>query len=221
MARWLKARGEQEAEAEESEEAEEAEDGELNSSFAQIPSGPRRRAPSAVGHWRQLALLLLGAAGLATCLAAGGRPARLAEPEQDNELQRVAVGRSVRFKCTVDDLGAHKLAWFHSDARALLGLNNMTLSRRSRVEVSAQADKVFFLQINSVQLSDKVSSGRWLVCALLANWPTCWLLPLRGRPPARLPAWRHSQVGRSSSARVIVVFICAYEPNCVCCLSFI
>lgn len=85
------------------------------------------------------------------------RKAQLAEPENNNQVHRVAVGRSVRFKCTVNEIGAHKLAWFHKDRRLLLALDNKTVAWRERIQVSSQANKVFFLQIDSVQLSDKVS----------------------------------------------------------------
>lgn len=89
--------------------------------------------------------------------SSGQRPAHFAEPESDNNVQRVAVGRSVRFKCVVNDIGDHKLAWFHKDRRLLLAFDNKTVAWRDRIQVSSQANSVFFLQIDSVQLSDKVS----------------------------------------------------------------
>lgn len=85
------------------------------------------------------------------------RQAHFAEPESDSNIQRVAVGRSIRFKCVVNDIGDHKLAWFHKDKRVLLAFDNKTVTWKDRIQVSSQANSVFFLQIDSVQLSDKVS----------------------------------------------------------------
>lgn len=98
---------------------------------------------------------LVGSGSLVAATVA--RQAHLAEPESNNEVQRVAVGRSVRFKCTVNDIGDHKVAWFHKDRRLLLAIDNKTVAWRERIQVSSQANKVFFLQLDSVQLSDKVS----------------------------------------------------------------
>lgn len=71
--------------------------------------------------------------------------------------QKVVAGRQVIFKCAVDDIGNHQLAWFHKDKRLLLGLGNKTINWKDRIHVHSQADKMFFLTIDSVQLDDKVS----------------------------------------------------------------
>lgn len=52
-----------------------------------------------------------------------------------------------------------QLAWFHKDRRLLLALDNKTVAWRERLHVSSHANSVFFLQLESVQLSDKVSSA--------------------------------------------------------------
>lgn len=106
--------------------------------------------------------------------------------ETEDEVQRIAVGRSVKFKCVVNSIGDHKvcsslnithssleyfncltrqapliapkLAWFHKDKRLLLAFDNKTVAWRERIHVSSQANSVFFLQIDNVQLEDKVSS---------------------------------------------------------------
>lgn len=83
-----------------------------------------------------------------------------AEPESANNVQVVAVGRSVRFKCVVNNIGDHKVAWFHKDRHILLAIGNKTVAWRERIQVSSQADSVFVLQIDSVQLNDKVSRKR-------------------------------------------------------------
>ena len=84
-----------------------------------------------------------------------------AEPDTNNNLQKVAVGRQVIFKCVVNHLGNHKLAWFHINPRSgqqtLLALNNVTLALKDRIHVSSQSSSVFFLRIGSVQLGDQVS----------------------------------------------------------------
>ena len=85
------------------------------------------------------------------------RQAHFVELESDSVSQRVAVGRSVRFKCVVTDIGDHVVAWFHKDRRILLAIDNKTIAWRDRIQVSSQANSVFFLQIDSVQLNDKVS----------------------------------------------------------------
>lgn len=85
------------------------------------------------------------------------RPARLFDLDDQDQLQRVPVGRSVKFKCSVENIGDHKLAWFHKEKRLLLALGNKTVAWKERIRVSSQAESVFFLQIDSIQLSDKVS----------------------------------------------------------------
>lgn len=52
-----------------------------------------------------------------------------------------------------------KLAWFHKDKRLLLAIDNKTVAWRERIHVSSHANSMFFLQIDSVQLNDKVSSA--------------------------------------------------------------
>lgn len=85
------------------------------------------------------------------------RPAHFADLEDGLDIQRVAVGRSIRFKCVVNDIGEHRVAWFHKDRRLLLAIDNRTIAWRDRIQVSSQANSVFFLQIDNVQLGDKVS----------------------------------------------------------------
>lgn len=81
-----------------------------------------------------------------------------AEPlDGDNSVHRVAVGRSIRFRCAVNDIGSYKVSWFQKDKRLLLAIDNRTVAWRERIQVSSQANSVFFLQIDNVQLSDKVS----------------------------------------------------------------
>lgn len=103
-----------------------------------------------------LALLAL-ALGLAGNLAEPVKPARLLELEPAEREQRVAVGRPVRFKCLVENIGEHKVHWFHKQRRLLLAIGNKTTAWKERVQVSSHADSVFFLHLDSVQLTDKVS----------------------------------------------------------------
>uniref|UniRef100_A0A6G1S477 Neuronal growth regulator 1 n=1 Tax=Aceria tosichella TaxID=561515 RepID=A0A6G1S477_9ACAR len=93
--------------------------------------------------------------GLASFSAQNRQQVSFAEPESANNHQTVAVGRSVRFKCVVNNIGDHKIAWFHRDRHILLAIGNKTVAWRERIQVSSQADSVFVLQIDSVQLSDK------------------------------------------------------------------
>lgn len=81
------------------------------------------------------------------------------EPDAESNLKRVVVGRSVRLKCVVNDIGNHSVSWFHKDKRVLLAIDNKVINWRDRVQVSSQADSVFFLHFEHVQLSDKVSDG--------------------------------------------------------------
>lgn len=86
------------------------------------------------------------------------RQAYFAEPlDGETNVQRVPMGRSVRFRCAVNDIGSHKVSWFHQEKRILLAMDNRTVGLRERVQVSSHANSVFFLQIENVQLSDKVS----------------------------------------------------------------
>lgn len=117
-------------------------------------------------HFNQ-ARLSRAPADTAPAGASKTRRAHFGEPQEANSTQRVAVGRSVRFKCVVNDIGDHKLAWFHKDRRILLALDNKTVAWRDRIQVSTQANSVFVLQIDSVQLTDKVSS-RWAGAPLRA-----------------------------------------------------
>lgn len=50
-----------------------------------------------------------------------------------------------------------QVAWFHKEKRLLLAFDNSTITWKERIQVSSQANSVFFLTIDSVQLSDKVS----------------------------------------------------------------
>lgn len=86
------------------------------------------------------------------------RQAHFAEP-LEALTQKVAVGRSVRFRCAVNDIGDHLVNWFHKDKRLLLAVGNKTVAWRERIQVSSQANSVFFLQIDTIQLSDKVSAS--------------------------------------------------------------
>lgn len=83
--------------------------------------------------------------------------ASFVEQISSDSVQQIAVGRPVKFKCEVNNIGHHKLAWFHKDKRLLLAIDNKTVAWKERIHVSSQANSVFFLQIDSVQLSDKVS----------------------------------------------------------------
>lgn len=85
------------------------------------------------------------------------KKAHFADQETARDVQRVAVGREVRFKCVVNDIGHHMLSWFHRDQRLLLAHGNRTINWRDRIQVSSQSDKIFFLTLDKVQLSDKVS----------------------------------------------------------------
>lgn len=79
------------------------------------------------------------------------------EPDTESNFKRVVVGRPVRLKCVVNDIGNHTVSWFHKDKRVLLAIDDKVINWRDRVQVSSQADSVFFLQFEHVQLSDKVS----------------------------------------------------------------
>lgn len=86
------------------------------------------------------------------------RQAYFADPlDGETSVQRVPMGRSVKFRCAVNDIGDHKVSWFHSEKRMLLAMDNRTVGWRERVQVSSHANSVFFLQIDNVQPSDKVS----------------------------------------------------------------
>lgn len=100
------------------------------------------------------------------------RAPKILEANAAAETQRVAEGRQVKFECELDeDIGEHKLAWFHKDKRLLLALNNRTIAWKERVRVSSHAQRVFVLQIDNVQQTDKVSMyvhRRAICCSSLA-----------------------------------------------------
>lgn len=89
------------------------------------------------------------------------------EPDAESNYKQVVVGRSVRLKCVVNDIGNHKVSWFHKDKRVLIAIDNKVIMWRDRVKVSSHADSVFFLHFDPVQLSDKVSS--WLLVSLVGH----------------------------------------------------
>lgn len=81
------------------------------------------------------------------------------EPES-GEVQRVSEGRSVKFKCVVNDIGNHKVIWFHKEKRLPLVIDNQVNFWKDRLHASSQGNSVFFLQLDNVQVSDKVSWTR-------------------------------------------------------------
>lgn len=74
-----------------------------------------------------------------------------------NEVQRVSVGRTAKFKCIVEDIGQHKVIWFHKEKRLPLVIDNQVNIWKDRLHASSQGNSVFFLQLDNVQVSDKVS----------------------------------------------------------------
>ncbi|CAF4901196.1 unnamed protein product [Pieris macdunnoughi] len=66
----------------------------------------------------------------------------------------VAMGRDVRFTCTVNHLGTYKVAWLKSDTKAILAMNTHMVNIDSRLSVTHNGHNTWKLYISSVEPKD-------------------------------------------------------------------
>ncbi|XP_068916288.1 neurotrimin-like isoform X1 [Tenebrio molitor] len=83
------------------------------------------------------------------------------EPEFTDTIENitVAAGRSVKFACSVKNLGTYKVAWMHFEQSAILTVHNHVITRNPRISVTHDKHRTWFLHISNVQEEDK---GRYM-----------------------------------------------------------
>ncbi|XP_067120306.1 lachesin-like isoform X2 [Centruroides vittatus] len=69
----------------------------------------------------------------------------------------VAVGRDAMLQCTVDDLENYKVAWIKMDTQTLLSIHTHVITRDSRIRVSNNNHRQWYLHIKEVRIEDQGS----------------------------------------------------------------
>ncbi|XP_068229296.1 lachesin-like [Palaemon carinicauda] len=64
------------------------------------------------------------------------------------------AGREVRLACVVDHLGSYKLAWIQKDRSAILTVGNHVITRNSRIGVSHDSHRTWYLTIRDLKPGD-------------------------------------------------------------------
>ncbi|XP_076356551.1 lachesin-like isoform X2 [Tachypleus tridentatus] len=67
----------------------------------------------------------------------------------------VAVGRTARLKCVVEDLGFYRVAWLRVKSKTILTIHNHVITRNYRIDLSHNNYRNWVLHINNVKESDR------------------------------------------------------------------
>ncbi|RWS13815.1 lachesin-like isoform X6, partial [Dinothrombium tinctorium] len=85
------------------------------------------------------------------------RSSSFQEPEFTKSISnlKLAVGKEAMMRCSVKNLGPHKVSWTHVDTQTLLAIHNHVVSKHSKIEIKHENDENWFLIIKNVSLEDK------------------------------------------------------------------
>ncbi|RWS23581.1 lachesin-like isoform X6, partial [Leptotrombidium deliense] len=68
---------------------------------------------------------------------------------------RLTVGKEAVMKCSVKNLGLHKVSWIHVDTQTVLTINEHVIERHSAIEIKHDKNEHWYLIVKNVSLDDK------------------------------------------------------------------